>query len=343
MYSAQHAQHGSGRNLPVSGQVDLDDPVLAPEVPLPGVVGEEDHVGRVEQLLVALVLGADHNAVLELLSKGVEVLDVVQLGPGDVDHDDLLLVVHVGHVLDPALQLHSSVLQDQMPGQSALALVANAVGDPEDVAVVGGAGEIVQHVLLPGARDEVEITGLDLQLTLQLVEAAVELDEGRSMVLDHSTDAAFLQRGDSFLQVAAVALAAGGELPALERAGVVALVAGVVLAAVVAGLVARAAAGLEVGCSEPPLQRGEADGAVKLGVALQVDGAVGAALTLPADVALVVRGGQVSGGERGVVQREAPRALGHSTLAAGGRYEVIRDTKWGGGNTRPPPHFVLIP
>lgn len=95
---------------PSLGQVDENQSVRGPHVGRGVAIGEEHDVRGREGLADGLVLGGDDDAVLELLSKGRKVLDVFGLGASDVDEDDGLFLVHIGHVHNAALQHCSTVL-----------------------------------------------------------------------------------------------------------------------------------------------------------------------------------------------------------------------------------------
>jgi len=95
------------------GQVDKVKAVICPDIVVRAGVAEEDDVRRGEHLLLALVLGADENAVLELLRKGVKVLGVLSLGARDVDADNGLLLIRVSHIDNAALQENRAVLKDE--------------------------------------------------------------------------------------------------------------------------------------------------------------------------------------------------------------------------------------
>lgn len=121
-------------------------------------------MGGLEDLHLRFVLGANDHAVLELLGEGVQMFGVVSLGTCDVNADDGLLVVQVGHILDLALEDDSFVLQNQVLCQPGLAFVALGVGDPEDLAVVGGEDKEIQNLLLPDPGHKIRIFGSFLQL-----------------------------------------------------------------------------------------------------------------------------------------------------------------------------------
>jgi len=62
-------------------QVHFNHPVIGPLGPVPGRVGEEDHMGGREEHSTGVVLGRVEGAVLQVLSKGVEVVSVVSCCP----------------------------------------------------------------------------------------------------------------------------------------------------------------------------------------------------------------------------------------------------------------------
>lgn len=150
----------------------------------------------------------------------------------------------------------------------------------------------------------------------------MELHVRRGAVLCYALDAALAESSNGCNKVIASALRACAEVTALERSRVLTGLACIVLARVVAGLVARATTGLEVGCSEPLFDRVEGVFGGELHVALDVRRAgVIAALELPGYVAL---GGQARGevacGPRGVVDCEDIRARlwrGHGGVTRG--------------------------
>lgn len=78
--------------------LELHDSVVRPGVLVVGDVGCEQHMRRVEDLHLGLVLRTEVPPVLELLGEGVEVLDVLCLRPTDVEAGDLLSIVGVLHV-----------------------------------------------------------------------------------------------------------------------------------------------------------------------------------------------------------------------------------------------------
>jgi len=109
---------GEGQKLegvpPSLGQVDENQTVRGPDVDGGVSIGEENDVRGSKQLADRLVLGRDDDAVLELLGEGRKVLDVLCLGASDVDDDDRLLLIHIGHVHNAALQHCSTVLCDEV-------------------------------------------------------------------------------------------------------------------------------------------------------------------------------------------------------------------------------------
>lgn len=283
---------------------------MGPHVTVPCVVGKEDDVRRLEGLGLGLVLGAHQNAVLELLRKAVEVLGVVGLRARDVNDDDRLLVVQVRHVHDAALQHDALVLKDDVLREAGLALVSDGVVDPDDVAVVRGLGDLVENLLLPRARDKIFVAGSFLQLLRERLQALVEFDVRGGAVLRDALNAAGLEGVDCVGEVVAASSTALGELAALEGAGLIAGNTSILLTCVIARLIARALARLEVRGGEPALDSGEGLGARELDVALDVLRSIVAALELPRDVALRVEArGEIAAGERGVVDGEAPRAV----------------------------------
>lgn len=135
-------------------QVHQVEAVRRPNIVLRLGVTEENDVGRGEDLLRGLVLGADQNAVLELLGKRAQVLGVLCLGAGDVDADDGLAVIHEGHVRALAFNEDGVVLQDQVAGEAGLPAVTGLIEDPDDLAVPRGYCQLGKDALLPRVRPE---------------------------------------------------------------------------------------------------------------------------------------------------------------------------------------------
>lgn len=153
-------------------QVDEDEAVGGELAVVGGGVGEEDDVGGlVRELLHGDVLVGDDRLVLAHLHEGVEVVRLLRSSAGNVEDDDGLGLEQVGHVVDLAAHLHSSVLEDKVAGEARLALAANGVLDPEELAVVGRLGEAPQHLGLPGAGDKGRVLGDVINRSAKLLDA----------------------------------------------------------------------------------------------------------------------------------------------------------------------------
>lgn len=287
-------------------QIELVHAVMGDQLPVPAGVAEEDDVGRLEHLLLGVVLRGDEVAILQLLRKAVQVLGAVRLAARDVKAHHRLLVVHIGHVGDAALQNDGAVVGDKVVGEAGLAAVADGVGHPVDAPVVSRLREVAQHARLPRAGGKVDVGShfIVVQRVAQGSKAARVLDERGRVLLRDSLDATFAQCEGSCVQVRALALRARREVAELK--GTVDEGGVVNLATVVARLLRSAAALLKVRAGEVPLQASESHVAMKLDVALHVQVTVDATLERPNRVAhAIVEGvvvvGAAEGGGGGVV------------------------------------------
>lgn len=161
-------------------QVDLDDPVPAELAPIPGGVAEEDHMGRAEGNLAALVLLHHVETILQGLRHRVEVGAVLRSSPGDVEDCNLRPVVAVRqlHIRLLARERNCSMVPDEVDGEPALALSPHSVSDPDDVAVVRISCEEIEEVLLPLPRLEVYVRlHIVLQCCFECCDTPVEPHE----------------------------------------------------------------------------------------------------------------------------------------------------------------------
>jgi len=107
----------------------VDHPVSRPLGLVPLRVGHEDDMGWLEDHLLGGVLGVEHEAILQLLSHGVEAMAEFSLGPADV-HDDnagRLGAERILHVSQWAREGKRSMLTQQVACEPGLAFVAGGV------------------------------------------------------------------------------------------------------------------------------------------------------------------------------------------------------------------------
>jgi len=106
-------------------------------------------------------------AVLQAFSHGVQVVGVFSSSSGDVKDVDwgLHVLGSVGHVRDPARENAGTTHALKVPTQAGLASVASSVSDPDDVAVITIASNLVQEVLLPVTWHEARVIRDLLQLS----------------------------------------------------------------------------------------------------------------------------------------------------------------------------------
>jgi len=286
-------------------QVHLDDSVVGPLSPVPGGVGEEDHMGWIEELSAGVVLGGVEGAVLELLSHGVQVVSVLSRSPGDVKDADRGPVVFVGvsHVLDPSRELDGRPHGHEVTRQTGLASVASSVSDPDDVAIISSSIQLLQNMGLPGTGDEVVITGhpgiAAKSVVTKCCKGAGAYSGVKVLEIGHGLGWVLPDGVDHVLKGGTTLLALASRFAELKGSSD----AGVSLLAVGDSLLLGAVAYFEVSSSEDGvqvLQRAVAHGLGQLHVALPVDSSGGGgALDLEDKVLDVLRELDVEGVSRG--------------------------------------------
>lgn len=90
-------------------KVNFNHPVMRPLRPVPCGVGEEDHMGTWEVNHSRVVLGRVEAAVLQFLSKVIQVIRMVNSSSGEIKDGNRAWIISegVGHVLHSSREVDS--------------------------------------------------------------------------------------------------------------------------------------------------------------------------------------------------------------------------------------------
>lgn len=194
------------------GEVDELQSVSRPGTISRFAVGKKQDMGRLEGLELGLILRGEDASILELFSKAVQVGHVVSLAAGDVEDDDWLLVVGVGHVAHPAAENDSLLLAAQIVSEARFALAALGVIDPGDVPVICWLLKLLDDIGLPWSGLEVSVPVRFSKQFLILLQAHMASDVDCWQFLSTTLQSMLSDNLCSCDKVTALTLSAGGKL-----------------------------------------------------------------------------------------------------------------------------------